>query len=31
LEENFNVPARLMKPEAKLKSYDGLFTDAFAK
>jgi NitT/TauT family transport system substrate-binding protein len=29
--ENFNVEARLMKPEAKLKSYDGLFTDAFVK
>jgi len=29
--ENFNVEARLMKREAKLKSYDGLFTDAFVK
>ena len=29
--ENFNVEARLMKAEAKLKSYDGLFTDAFVK
>lgn len=29
--ENFNVEARLMKPEAKLKSYDGLSTDAFVK
>jgi len=29
--ENFNVEARLMKPEAKLKSYDGLFTDQFVK
>jgi NitT/TauT family transport system substrate-binding protein len=29
--ENFNVEARLMKPEAKLKSYDGLFTDAYVK
>jgi ABC-type nitrate/sulfonate/bicarbonate transport system substrate-binding protein len=29
--ENFNVEARLMKAEAKLKSYDGLFTDAYAK
>jgi ABC-type nitrate/sulfonate/bicarbonate transport system substrate-binding protein len=29
--ENFNVEARLMKPEAKLKSYDGLYTDAYVK
>jgi ABC-type nitrate/sulfonate/bicarbonate transport system substrate-binding protein len=29
--ENFNVEAKLMKPEEKLKSYDGLFTDAFVK
>jgi ABC-type nitrate/sulfonate/bicarbonate transport system substrate-binding protein len=29
--ENFNVEARLMKPEDKLKSYDGLFTAAFVK
>jgi NitT/TauT family transport system substrate-binding protein len=29
--ENFNVEAKLMKPEAKLKSYDGLFTDQFVK
>jgi ABC-type nitrate/sulfonate/bicarbonate transport system substrate-binding protein len=29
--ENFNIEARLMKPEAKLKSYDGLFTDRFVK
>jgi NitT/TauT family transport system substrate-binding protein len=29
--ENFNVEARLMKPEVKLKSYDGLFTDAYVK
>jgi ABC-type nitrate/sulfonate/bicarbonate transport system substrate-binding protein len=29
--ENFNVEARLMKPEEKLKSYDGLFTEAFVK
>jgi ABC-type nitrate/sulfonate/bicarbonate transport system substrate-binding protein len=29
--ENFNVEARLMKPEEKLKSYDGLFTDAYVK
>ncbi|MEA2983283.1 MAG: sulfonate transport system substrate-binding protein [Alphaproteobacteria bacterium] len=29
--ENFNVEARLMKAEAKLKSYDGLFTDAYVK
>jgi len=29
--ETFNVEARLMKAEAKLKSYDGLFTDAYVK
>jgi ABC-type nitrate/sulfonate/bicarbonate transport system substrate-binding protein len=29
--ENFNVEARLMKAEVKLKSYDGLFTDAYVK
>jgi NitT/TauT family transport system substrate-binding protein len=29
--ENFNVEAKLMKAELKLKSYDGLFTDAFVK
>ena len=29
--ENFNVEARLMKAEAKLKSYDGLFTDAYVR
>lgn len=29
--DNFNIEARLMKPEAKLSSYDGLFTDAFVK
>jgi ABC-type nitrate/sulfonate/bicarbonate transport system substrate-binding protein len=29
--ENFNVEARLMKADAKLKSYDGLFTDAYVK
>jgi ABC-type nitrate/sulfonate/bicarbonate transport system substrate-binding protein len=29
--ENFNIEARLMKPEAKLSSYDGLFTDQFVK
>ena len=29
--ENFNVEARLMRAEVKLKSYDGLFTDAYVK
>ena len=29
--ENFNVEARLMKAEVKLKGYDGLFTDAYVK
>ena len=29
--DNFNVEAGLMKPEEKLKSYDGLFTDAYVK
>jgi NitT/TauT family transport system substrate-binding protein len=29
--ENFNVEARLMKPEAKLKSYDGLSTGEYVK
>jgi ABC-type nitrate/sulfonate/bicarbonate transport system substrate-binding protein len=29
--ENFNVEAKLMKPEEKLASYDGLSTDAFVK
>ena len=29
--ENFNVEARLMKAEVKLKSYEGLFTDAFVQ
>jgi hypothetical protein len=29
--DNFNVEATLMKPEEKLKSYDGLITDAFVK
>jgi ABC-type nitrate/sulfonate/bicarbonate transport system substrate-binding protein len=29
--ENFNVEARLMKADVKLKSYDGLFTDAYVK
>ena len=29
--ENFNVEARLMKAEVKLKSYDGLFTDALCE
>jgi NitT/TauT family transport system substrate-binding protein len=29
--ENFNVEARLMKAEVKLKSYDGLFTDQYVK
>jgi ABC-type nitrate/sulfonate/bicarbonate transport system substrate-binding protein len=29
--ENFNVEARLMKAEVKLKSYDGLFTDTYVK
>lgn len=29
--ENFNVDARLMKAEVKLKSYNGLFTDEFVK
>ena len=29
--ENFNVEARLMKAEAKLSSYEGLFTDAYVK
>jgi ABC-type nitrate/sulfonate/bicarbonate transport system substrate-binding protein len=29
--DNFNVEARLMKPEEKLKSYDGLFTDEYVK
>jgi NitT/TauT family transport system substrate-binding protein len=29
--ENFNVEARLMKADEKLKSYDGLSTDAFVK
>ena len=29
--ENFNVEARLMKAEEKLKSYDGLFTDRYVK
>jgi NitT/TauT family transport system substrate-binding protein len=29
--ENFNVEARLMKAEVKLKSYDGLSTDIYVK
>jgi hypothetical protein len=29
--ENFNVEARLMKAEVKLKSYEGLSTDAYVK
>ena len=29
--ENFNVEARLMKPEEKLKTYGGLSTDAYVK
>jgi ABC-type nitrate/sulfonate/bicarbonate transport system substrate-binding protein len=29
--ENFNVEARLLKPEAKLKSYDGLWTEEYIK
>jgi ABC-type nitrate/sulfonate/bicarbonate transport system substrate-binding protein len=29
--EEFNVEAGLMKPEDKLPSYDGLYTDAFVK
>jgi hypothetical protein len=29
--EVFNVDAGLMKPEDKLASYDGLYTDAFVK
>ena len=29
--ENFNVEARLMKADVKLKSYDGLFTDEYVK
>jgi hypothetical protein len=29
--ENMNVAAGFMKPEDKLKSYDGLFTAEFAK
>lgn len=29
--ENFNVEAKLIKADLKLKSYDGLFTDAFVK
>jgi ABC-type nitrate/sulfonate/bicarbonate transport system substrate-binding protein len=29
--EVFNIEAGLLKPEEKLKSYDGLFTDAFVK
>ena len=29
--ENFNVEARLMKAEVKLKSYNGLFTAAYVK
>ncbi len=31
LAETFNIEAGLMKPEEKLKSYDGLFTDEFVK
>jgi ABC-type nitrate/sulfonate/bicarbonate transport system substrate-binding protein len=29
--ENFNVEARLLKPEAKLKTYDGLWTEEYLK
>lgn len=29
--DDFNIEAGMMKPEAKLKSYDGLYTDAFVK
>ena len=29
--ELFNVDAGLLKPEEKLKSYDGLFTDEYVK
>ena len=29
--DNFNVEAMLMKPDEKLKSYEGLITDKFAK
>ena len=29
--ELFNIGAKLMKPEEKLKSYDGLYTDAYVR
>jgi len=29
--ENFSIEAGLLKPEEKLKSYDGLFTDQFVR
>jgi hypothetical protein len=29
--ERMNIEAGIMKPEEKLPSYDGLFTDAFVK
>jgi ABC-type nitrate/sulfonate/bicarbonate transport system substrate-binding protein len=29
--DNFNIEARLMNPDEKLKSYDGLYTDAYVK
>ena len=29
--ELFNIEAGLLKPEEKLKSYDGLFTDQFVR
>jgi NitT/TauT family transport system substrate-binding protein len=29
--ELFNIEAGLLKPDEKLKSYDGLFTDEFVK
>jgi NitT/TauT family transport system substrate-binding protein len=29
--ELFNIQAGLLKPEEKLKSYDGLFTDAYVR
>ena len=29
--DDFNVEAGMMKADAKLKSYDGLYTDEFVK
>jgi hypothetical protein len=29
--ENYNIAAGLLKPEDKLKSYDGLYTDEYVK